>query len=245
MARADGAERPVTLGVEEICPTAARTKSKVTTKYTTKCRVENWPAYEAFLRQRGDVTVWFDEGAIDAWSALPCGHQGGQQRYSDLAILTVLTLRTVFHLALRPAEGFAASLIHLIIDSTGLKMVGDGEWHVLKHTSANKRRCWRKLHLGVDAGGFIVPSTSGDDVLPRHDAAIIRIEEVGRRRWRKESGAHQPARAENAMLRYNRFIGEALRARKMASQRTDTRIAVSVLNRMTMLGMPRSVAAVP
>jgi hypothetical protein len=47
------------------------------------------------------------------------------------------------------------------------------------------------------------------------------------------------------MLRYNRFIGEALRARKMASQRTDTRIAVSVLNRMTMLGMPRSVAAVP
>ncbi len=65
MARADGAERPVTLGVEERSPIAARTKSKVTPKYKTKYRVENWPAYEASLRQRGDVTVWFDEGAYD------------------------------------------------------------------------------------------------------------------------------------------------------------------------------------
>ena len=45
MARADGAERPVTLGVEERSPIAARTKSKVTPKYKTKYRVENWPAY--------------------------------------------------------------------------------------------------------------------------------------------------------------------------------------------------------
>ena len=46
--------------------------------------------------------------------------------------------------------------IHLVIDSTGLKMLGDGEWHSLKHKTANKRRSWRKLHLGVDADGFIV-----------------------------------------------------------------------------------------
>ena len=88
-------------------------------------------------------------------------------------------------------------------------------------------------------------STSGDDVLRQRDAAIIRIEEVGRRRWRKESGAHQQARAENAMFRYKRIIGEALGSRKMAAQRTETRIAVSVLNRMTTLGKPNSVAVVP
>ena len=47
------------------------------------------------------------------------------------------------------------------------------------------------------------------------------------------------------MLRYKRIIGEALRARKMAEQTTETRIALSVLNRMSTLGTPRSVAVVP
>lgn len=46
---------------------------------------------------------------------------------------------------------------------------------------------------------------------PKRDAAIERIAEVGRRQWRKESGAHQQARAENAMLRYKRIIGDGLR----------------------------------
>ena len=47
---------------------AARTKSKVTPKYKTKYRVKNWKEYEAALKKRGDITVWFDEAAIDAWS---------------------------------------------------------------------------------------------------------------------------------------------------------------------------------
>jgi Transposase DDE domain len=42
------------------------------------------------------------------------GVPGGQQQFSGLAIVTVLTLRTVFHLALRQAEGFVGSLIHLM-----------------------------------------------------------------------------------------------------------------------------------
>ena len=45
---------------------AARTKSKVTRKYKTQYRVMNWPAYEAALRKRGDVTLWFDEDALAA-----------------------------------------------------------------------------------------------------------------------------------------------------------------------------------
>ena len=39
--------------------------------------------------------------------------------------------------------------IHLVIDSTGLKVYGEGEWKVKKH-GADKRRTWRKLHLALD-----------------------------------------------------------------------------------------------
>ena len=42
---------------------------------------------------------------------LASGRPGGQRIYSDLAIVTALTLRTVFHLPLRQTEGFDASLI--------------------------------------------------------------------------------------------------------------------------------------
>ncbi len=45
---------------------AARTKSKVTPKYKAQYRVRNWPSYEAALKKRGDVTVWFDEDATNA-----------------------------------------------------------------------------------------------------------------------------------------------------------------------------------
>lgn len=42
-------------------------------------------------------------------------------------------------------------IAHLVIDSTGLKVFGEGEWRVKKHRK-EKRRVWRKLHLAVDAG---------------------------------------------------------------------------------------------
>ena len=67
---------------------AARTKSKVNSKFKTKYRVQNWAAYEQSLRCRGDLTVWFDEGAIGAWNEPSSGLPGGQRRYSNLAILT-------------------------------------------------------------------------------------------------------------------------------------------------------------
>ena len=40
--------------------------------------------------------------------------------------------------------------MHLLVDSTGLKLGGPGEWLVERH-GTSKRRSWRKLHLGVDA----------------------------------------------------------------------------------------------
>src|SRR4030095_10141436 len=38
---------------------------------------------------------------------------------------------------------------HIVIDATGLKVYGAGEWRVYKHR-VSRRRTWRKLHLGVD-----------------------------------------------------------------------------------------------
>ncbi len=76
--------------------------------------VQNWPAYEAGLKRRGDLTLWLDEDALAGWQASRRSTSGGQARYSDAAIELVLMLRLVFHLALRQAEGFAASLLRLL-----------------------------------------------------------------------------------------------------------------------------------
>ena len=77
-------------------------------------RVTNWPAYEAGLRRRGDLTVWVEEAALAGWRAPRRSTPGGQPRYSELAIELVLTLRLVFHLALRQAEAFARSVLQLL-----------------------------------------------------------------------------------------------------------------------------------
>ena len=77
-------------------------------------RVTNWPAYEAGLRQRGSLTVWFTDEAIEAWAAEPRTTRGGQPRYSALAILTALTLRAVFRLAYWQAEGLIGSIVQLL-----------------------------------------------------------------------------------------------------------------------------------
>ena len=77
-----------------------------------KRRVTNWKAYDAALRQRGSLTIWFTEEAITAWKAEPRTTPGGQLCYSAMAITTALTLRAVFHLALRQTEGLIGSVVH-------------------------------------------------------------------------------------------------------------------------------------
>src|SRR3954453_19493104 len=73
-------------------------------------KVTNWPAYEASLRQRGSLTLWFTDEAIAAGRAEPRTSRGGQPWYSALAILTALTLRAVFRLAYRQTEGLIGSI---------------------------------------------------------------------------------------------------------------------------------------
>jgi ribosomal protein L21 len=61
---------------------------------------------------------------------------------------------------------------HLVIDSSGLKVYGEGQWQVRTHGKA-KRRTWRKLHLAMDAGTHQVAATSltDKDVLDRNALA--------------------------------------------------------------------------
>ena len=55
--------------------------------------------------------------------------------------------------------------VHLVLDSTGLKVYGEGEWKVRKH-GYSKRRTWRKLHLAVDEGNnnIVAAELTGNEV---------------------------------------------------------------------------------
>ena len=68
----------------------------------------------AALRQRGSLTLWISEEAIEQWKAVPRRTLGGQASSSDLAITTALMLRVVFRLALRRTKGLIGSGLHLL-----------------------------------------------------------------------------------------------------------------------------------
>ena len=148
--------------------------------------ISNWRQYNRALINRGSLTFWVDEQAIEQWY---CGEHHGRRgrgfQYSDSAIETALMLKAFFGLPFRALEGFINSIFqlmnvpltspsysnickwaqtveinyrlpskgavtHLVIDATGLKVFGEGEWKQRKH-GKSQRRIWRKLHLAVDA----------------------------------------------------------------------------------------------
>jgi len=186
--------------------------SRVHPTYKTKYRVANWASYDRALVGRGNVTLWVSPEAIVTWEPLRVGTRGGQQKYSDVAIETALTLRLLFHLPLRQAEGFLQSLfgmmgidlsapdhttlsrrgqlldvtlrrvptgggLHLIVDSSGLSIVGEGEWARAKHC-VRGTRSWKKLHLGVDRSGVIIAHALTEATVDDATTAIELIKAV-------------------------------------------------------------------
>ena len=73
----------------------------------------------------------------------------------------------------------------------------------------------------------------------------MRVKDIGRRQWKKESGYHRQARVENTFFRYKTIIGDRLRARHPKSQETEAIIACNILNRLSGLGTPESFAVGP
>jgi Transposase DDE domain len=141
-------------------------------------RVTNWAEYDAALRQRGSLTVWFTEEAIAAWRAEPRRTRGGQPHYSPLAIRTALTLRAVFRLALRQTEGLIGSILRLL----GLDLA------VPDHSTLSRRAealevpkpCSRSrgpVHLLVDSTGLQLCGP-GEWLIEKHGTRR-------RRSWRK------------------------------------------------------------
>jgi hypothetical protein len=74
----------------------------------------------------------------------------------------------------------------------------------------------------------------------RRDRHIQIIQEKGRLGWQKAVGYGKRSLVETGMFRYQTLIGPTLRARELAAQRVEARVARSVINRMTQLGMPVS-----
>ena len=207
-------------------------------------------------------------------------------------------------LAASLAHAQASGPVHVVIDATGLKVYGAGEWLVEKHGERGIRT-WRKLHLAVDAstgeilaaelttneegdasqvGALLgqvpgqiasvtadgaydgeptyqavaerqpdppvtvvipprstaVPSTSAGTRPSQRDQHIQMIQAKGRMGWQKAVNYGRRSHAETAMFRYKAIIGSSLRARTLPAQKTEAKVACSVLNRMTKLGMPAS-----
>ena len=187
-------------------------------------RVRNWAEYDRGLVQRGDVRVWISAEALACWTAACRSTPGGQRRFSNLAVETVLVLGALYKLPLRQTEGFVRSLIELmrleltvpdhttlarrrrtmqttdfrwprtkpvdiVIDSTGLKFHGAGEWARAKH--GESRRSWRKLHISVrhrkvigerTRSGPTVLFSSGSDVrdfVPRCHGCTAKTTMIG------------------------------------------------------------------
>lgn len=149
----------------------------------TLYRVKNWSEYDKALVQRGSITFWLSDDFEKRWRHTGEKQRGSQLDYSDQAILTMLTVKEVFHLTNRQTEGFVRSLfalmkvnlpvpdhstlsrrgkelkvklpkktsqnLDIVMDSTGLKIYGEGEWKVRQH-GVSKRRTWRKLHVGAN-----------------------------------------------------------------------------------------------
>ena len=187
-------------------------KSRVHPTYKTNYRVANWASYDRALVRRGDITIWLSPAAIAAWEPDGARTRGAQRKYSDLAIESALTLRLLFHLPLRQAEGFLSSLfvlmglalrspdhttlsrrgqhldltlrhvpkragLHLIIDSTGLSIVGEGENGLLRNTGRGTRG-WKTLHVGVDHTGVIVAHALTDATGDNATTGVALIEVV-------------------------------------------------------------------
>jgi hypothetical protein len=168
-------------------------------------RTRNWREYDQGLVARGDLTVWISPEL--AWHAAEgTGRRGRPQVFTRAAIQTVLTLKVLYQLPLRAAQGLAGGLIrlaglhwrvphysthsrrqkglvvaipyrprsgplHLVLGSTGLKVLGEGEWKVRKH-GADKRRVWRKVHMIIGAESHEVRAVEMTD-RRRGDGEIV------------------------------------------------------------------------
>ena len=116
--------------------------------------------------------------AIAAWTPRRRGRRSGQRRYSDLAIETALTLRLVYHLPLRQAEGFLYALFGMMrLDLSA------PDYTTLSRRSQHLPR--RLRLVPTDEGIHLVLDSTGLSIVWAGEWAAATHGGRGRRGWRK------------------------------------------------------------
>jgi len=267
-----------------------------------KFKITNWPTYNKALINRGSITFWLDDEAIQAWyeSATPSS-RGRPQRYSDLAITTVLVIKRVFRLTLRAAQGFIDSIFtlmnvplrcpdytsvskraksvnvsfktptrgeiaHLVIDSTGLKIIcADLSLNNVTDSEAFPgliRQTHRKIRSAAADGAYdtrlchdelrrkkisaLIPPREGAGYWPgeyadRNRAVANQRMTGSNARWKWTTDYNRRSIAETAMYRVKQLFGGSLTLRDYDGQVAEAMALVRALNKMTKAGMPESV----
>ena len=158
--------------------------------------------------------------------------------------------------------------LHLLIDSTGIKVEGEGEWHPRKH-GASKHRIWRQLHKAIDEGSLEIRAVeiTGNDVgdapvLPALLAQIPEDEDIASvtadgaydtRRWHNEAlraadhlgrtiwrwwSGYHRRSRIETKMHCIKLRGQRLTARDFERQIAEFHLPVASLNRFTALGIP-------
>jgi len=232
---------------------AARTRideSPAKPKY--RYQVKNWAEYDQALVNRGNLTIWFDEASIaENWTPPRPVGRGKPGLYSDVAIQTCLTLKTLFHLPYRATEGLLKSLMQVttadwhdneVFPDLLAQVEGD-----VAQVSADGAYDTEGAHAAIagrEAKATIPPREGaafwGNDH-PR-DAILAEIAAKGREGWKEESGYHRRSLAENMMYRIKQ-LGDRLFSRDFDRQVAESHVRAAIINQFTYLGMPQSVRA--
>ena len=134
---------------------------------------------------RGGATATYSDVAIATFETIKAVYrQAGRQTEGFLASLFKLmdvSLPVPDHTTVSRRKGKLTvtlpvvpktGVVHLVVDSTGIKVYGEGEWKTRQH-GVSKRRTWRKLHLGIDeaTGEILSAVVTTNDV---HDSAVLK-----------------------------------------------------------------------
>ena len=154
-------------------------RSRVHPPYKTKYRVTNWATYNQALVNRGNLAFWISPHAIANWNPRPSERRrGGQLKYSNLAIESVLTLGLVYHLPLRQTEGFVVSIFKLM----GLHLDVPDHSTLSRRSKTLKIQLMAKLHFSpID---LIIDST-GLSVFGEGQWAAAKHGKKGFQGWKK------------------------------------------------------------
>jgi len=143
-------------------------------------KIQNWPEYNEALRQRGNITYWFSEEAMEKWQPSKDDYSGcgGPQIYSDVAIETSIVIRQVYNLPLRQTQGFLNSLAGLMNLSIPIP----------DYTTLSKRSdglALQKITDSIQPGSHVIVDSTGLKVYGRDEWHQEKHNVLGRRTWRK------------------------------------------------------------